>query len=349
MDYSFPPPPAGYSIVIGARLILAAWSLAGVGIIAYRLRNWRSIQKSEIDRWWLAVGISYAISFGATSLTSYDNNEWMWPTLLAAVSVSIAGITLGLCKIYVESDAVERSAWIGFNLFAFLVCYFLFFSVMQTPHSTEPSRRTGCKNNLKSIGLAMHNYHDNHGGFVPPINGSPSVSWRVTLLPYLDQQSVYNRYRQRSAWNSTANLPRARERMDVFRCPANYFPKNTDGMWYTAYSMPTGIHTVGASPKGTKLRDITDGVSNTLLIVEACGAQIVWTEPRDVNVDSQPAGINLSGDHRGNSVGWLSSYHAHGTHVLRADGSVWFLSDKADTDFLRKIATINDGEQVEDF
>jgi hypothetical protein len=349
MDIPFPPAPPGYEVVLGARVILVAWSLIGIAILASRLRHWKSIHKSEIDGWWTAAGISYAVSFGATSRTPYDSNEWMWPVLLAAVAVSVAGITLGLCKIYVEGTTAERNAWIGFNFIAFVVCYFVFFGFIYIPHSPEASCRTKCKYNLKEIGFALRNLHDEQQSFVPVASGSPAVSWRVALLPYLDQKAVYDRYRVRSEWNSAENMPLAREILSVFHCPTNYYPKNTDGLWYTAYSMPSGAHSIGANPKGTKLGDITDGSSNTLLVVEACGTQIVWTEPHDVNIDSQPTGINLNGKHAGNSAGWLSSYHRHGTHVLLADGSVRFLPQTTDAGVLNKLATIDGGEQVDDF
>lgn len=348
MDFPFPPAPPAYAIVTLARVALVVWSLTAVGILAFRLRNWKSIQNNEIVRWWLAAGISYLALFFATSRTVYDNNEWLVPIMAAALGVSVAGITLGLSKIYVEETTSKRRDWIVSNLIAAAL---LIFVVIPNPRSHPPEayRRTACKNNLKSIGLAMHNYHDDQMRFTRASSGSPLVSWRVTLLPYLDQRPIYHRYHPGSEWNSADNLPLASEKMNVFSCPSSYYPRNSDGLWYTAYSMPIGEHTVGGDRQGTSFKEITDGTSSTLLIVEACGSQIIWTEPRDVNIDSQPAGINLKGSHPGDSAGWLSSYHGHGTFVLLADGSVRFLSQTIDAAILKKLATIDGGEQVDDF
>lgn len=351
MDYPFPPAPPGYAIVTVARVALVVWSLTGVGILAFRLRNWKWIQSKEIGRWWWAAGISFLTTLFATSQTVYDNNVWLLPIMAAALGVSVAGITLGLSKIYVEETASKRRDWIASNVIAAAILYFLIFVLIPNPrsHPAEAYRRTACKNNLKSIGLAMHNYHDDQMRFTPASSGSPPVSWRVTLLPYLAQRPIYNRYHPRSEWNSADNLPLASEKMNDFSCPSSYYPKNSDGLWYTAYSMPIGEHTVGGDRHGTSFKEITDGTSNTLLIVEACGAQIIWTEPRDVSIGSQPAGINLKGSAPGNSAGWLSSYHGHGTCVLLADGSVRFLSQAIDAAILKKLATIDGGEQVDDF
>jgi hypothetical protein len=76
--------------------------------------------------------------------------------------------------------------------------------------------------------------------------------------------------------------------------------------------------------------------------------QIIWTEPRDVDVDSQPAGINLAGNKPGHSQGWLSSYHKHSTRVLMADGSVRTLSQVIDPALLKKLVTIDGGEALLD-
>ena len=68
-----------------------------------------------------------------------------------------------------------------------------------------------------------------------------------------------------------------------------------------------------------------------------------------MDVSAQPTGINLKGDAPGHSAGWLSSYHAGGTQVLMADGSVRFLSAQTDPAVLKKLATVDGGEEVGDY
>jgi hypothetical protein len=232
--------------------------------------------------------------------------------------------------------AVTIWGLIGFAMFAAM-----------TGHPREASRRAQCKNNLKQIGLALHNYHDEKGTFPPAANGTNAMSWRIAILPFLDQRETYRRYQQDTSWDSPANLPLAHQKLPEIVCPSNGDPQNAAGQWYSSYSMPTGSHSVGANPQGTKLGAITDGSSNTLLVVEACGARIVWTDPRDVNIQTQPAGINLNGPRSGESAGWLSSHHSHGAHTLFGDGSVRFIHDKIDPNLLQKLATIDGGEEID--
>jgi prepilin-type processing-associated H-X9-DG protein len=97
------------------------------------------------------------------------------------------------------------------------------------------------------------------------------------------------------------------------------------------------------------LNQITDGQAQTLLVGEACGAGIVWTEPRDIDVSADEIGINRPGPAQDRSGGILSSYHVGGTTVLMADGRVTFLSDRIDEPTLRALTTANADDKAEDF
>lgn len=352
MEFSFPPAPFGYSQVIIARAVLVAWSVVGAGIVVARLRRWKYVQPTEIHRWGAAAVISCGVlvAFGRCQYAVYDNNQWNWPIFAATMAVSISGITVCLAKIYVNGTAQEKRAWIGGTVGAVAAAWLLIF-IMLFPalvHPREASNRTQCKYNLKQIGLAMHNYHDAWKTFPPAAGSAPLVSWRVALLPYLDQTAVYSRYDQKHAWNQAPNLVLAAERVDVWICPSNYQPKDANGLYCAAYSMLTGPQTVGGNPQGTTLLDIKDGSSNTAMIVEACGAQITWSEPRDVNIEQQPIGINFNGERPGHSASLLSAYH-FGAHVLLVDGSVRWLPSNIDPTVLHKLVKIDDGEIPDDF
>ena len=71
------------------------------------------------------------------------------------------------------------------------------------------------------------------------------------------------------------------------------------------------------------------------MVVEACGQEIVWTEPRDVNLETDPIGTNLAGHYRGHSRGTMSSLHNNGFQLLRLDGSVDFTDAQVDLEFMR--------------
>ena len=329
MEFPFPPPPDGYTSVIVFRRLLLAWLIVQFGFLAWRLNQWKNIRGNELA-WWLAAwAISSVLYAGGLCRTlQYDNNRSLEPYWVAAVALVAAGVVSVLTKLRMY-EKLESSHY--YTLVA-IVCA-LAALVYETPRADWTSgRRETCRYNLKEIGLGIHNYHDEWKRFPAAASGDPVWSWRVTLLPYLDHKQIYDSYDFSLAWNAAPNATFATERVTPYDCSSNRQPQDTQGRWFTAYSMPTGPRTVGASPTGTAIRDIADGTSNTLLVVEACGAQIVWTEPRDVDVGVQPTGINLKGNAPGHSAGWLSSYHAGGTQALLADGSVRFVSAKSDPD-----------------
>jgi hypothetical protein len=120
-----------------------------------------------------------------------------------------------------------------------------------------------------------------------------------------------------------------RQRLNAYVCPSNTYPVDDAGRHYTAYGLMTGAGSAFPEWRGLSVSDIPSS-SSTLMGVETCGLNIVWTEPRDVFVTELPDGVNLPGKEPLSSFGWLSSYHMGGTHVGTVDGSVRFLSEKID-------------------
>src|SRR5262245_41674761 len=89
----------------------------------------------------------------------------------------------------------------------------------------EAARRSSCKCNLKILGLALHNYHDAHGCFPPAwladSQGRPMHSWRVLILPYIDQAALYNRYNFAEPWDGPNNVKLLDEIPPVYKCPSH--------------------------------------------------------------------------------------------------------------------------------
>src|SRR5262249_55759444 len=86
------------------------------------------------------------------------------------------------------------------------------------------ARRAACTNNLKMLGLALHNYIAAHNNNSPPPalpgkDGKPALSWRVALLPYLEQQALYDRFHLDEPWDSPHNKELIKEMPTVFNCP----------------------------------------------------------------------------------------------------------------------------------
>ena len=226
----------------------------------------------------------------------------------------------------------------------------------QTPScglTREGSRQSQCSNNLKSIGIAIHNDVEQSGGdligaVVQP-GEDPPRSWRVELLPYLDQERLRKRYDDRETWNAPANKVVARASQHPFVCPNNATPTDKHKLSYTAYLACTGSNAFFPIPangdvRGRRFADIRDGTSHTAMVVEACGQNVVWTEPRDFDVDRVSLGVNLPGFLRGESSGLLSSHDPGRVGILMGDGSVRRVSADVAPSVLKAMLTIDGGE-----
>ena len=208
----------------------------------------------------------------------------------------------------------------------------------------EAARRAQCMNNLKQIGLALHNYHDTHRCFPPAVitdeEGRPMRSWRVAILPYMEESVLHDQYDYDEPWDGPNNSTLADLMPQIFRCPSDV----QSGLGETSYVMVTGEGTVGGEPnEAVRFPDIMDGTSNTIMVVEVTGAGIHWMEPRDLTIDEIMAGIN---DPSGSGI---CSDHPGGAIVLLADGSVRFLSDSIDMELLKSLLTRDEGEIVGEF
>lgn len=206
----------------------------------------------------------------------------------------------------------------------------------------EATRRAGCTNNLQQIGFALQHYQDTYHSFPPAYladeQGQPMHSWRVLILPFLDDeaQALYERYDFDEPWDGPNNSKLADQAPRVFRCLSSEDPPGR-----TSYLAVVDDETLWPGAAAVTSNDILDGSSNTLALVESSGSKIGWLEPRDLTLDEATRGI------RGNSdLGGFSSPHFGGASVLCADGSIHFLDDRIPPAQLRALLTIAGGEEV---
>jgi type II secretory pathway pseudopilin PulG len=200
----------------------------------------------------------------------------------------------------------------------------------------EAARRNQAMNQLKQIALAMQNYHDVSRKFPPAAtcdaDGKPLLSWRVKILPYLDEAALYNEFHLDEPWDSEHNKPLIALMPSIFESP-NGKPL---AKGETRYVVPVGKDTVFDGDKGITLGKITDGLSNTILILEVGEDKAVtWTKPDDMDFDPQKplAGLGTIVD-----GGILAAF---------ADGHVQSIRKSVDTDTLRRLILRNDGEAVD--
>jgi len=202
------------------------------------------------------------------------------------------------------------------------------------------SRRQECAQQLKFLGLAMHEYNEAHGHFPAPAilagDGTPLLSWRVALLPHMGYGSLYQRFRLDEPWDSPHNRALLAEMPREFGCPAG--PGRRQGR--TAYKVIIGpendgfsINTAFAPSRGADIRHFTDGTSNTILVLET-DSFVPWTKPDDLHWA------------KGSPLPGLSSPHPDGAHALFADGSPKFLKPTIRPEILLALLTMNGNEVI---
>lgn len=306
----------------------------------------------------------------------------------------------------------------------------------------EAARRSQCKNNLKQIGLAIHNYHDSFSvmpmGFIndycPALNMAGTVynhknngaavqfraqwAWSAYVLPYLEQSSVYNQLGVGTQYAAqaldVASVPEILQTpIQSFRCPSDTGPKVTEYSQYTPQSLTNVSRQVALSnyaavadddsgaisqsvsieldsrkltgmfyhDSATRIRDVSDGLSNTLLIGEKSwerlssfcnvmdlnGAATLYVSPAS-NVSAHDsrgpgsalglagAGLNVDGYRLYGSCaaarsvkGMYSSHHAGGVQFVLGDGSVRFLSENINLTTYRNLCNKQDGAVLGEF
>ena len=201
--------------------------------------------------------------------------------------------------------------------------------------SREAARRTECKNNLKQIGLSMHNYHDVYGSFPPAFTvdagGKPMHSWRTTTLPFIEAMGSTSWINYLKPWDDPANAEALSVSLPVYLCPSSSCPENHT--CYFGISAPEGFFTPGVC---RRISDITDGTSRTLMTIDVDSQRSVpWMQPVDAD---EALVLSIQPESK------LS--HEGGTNFGFADGSVMFISAHASAEVRRGLITVSAGEPV---
>jgi hypothetical protein len=251
----------------------------------------------------------------------------------------LPAILFGILSLLDISQAAGRLAGKGTAIFG--IALGSFGTLCVTPSAyfgyvkvQDAKARAISANNLKQMGLAMHNYNGTYGSLPPAVirdtNGKPLFSWRVALLPFLEQGNVYNSFKRDEPWDSPHNKPLSEIAIKTFQLPGDdKTPAN-----HTHYQVFTGAGTLFPPDQRISVGAIADGSSNTILIVVAEQA-VPWAKPDDVPFDPSRPIRPL-----------LSTYHRGAYLVLLADGSVRSLSRDVSEKTLKMAINPNDGEAM---
>lgn len=195
--------------------------------------------------------------------------------------------------------------------------------------------RSDCLNNLKQLSIALENYHHKHGSYPPAYisdaQGKPIHSWRVLLLPFMEEGELYRDYNFDEPWDGPNNRKLWDRMPAVYGCPGREWLRSIvgdrlDSMPANAASYFAIVDETTAWPgaRPLKMAEITDDPSQTMLLIEHSGMAAPWTAPVDLTLEqalalfktSKPSGhIHVSdgfftaGSHRSYSQGVYADGH----------------------------------------
>jgi hypothetical protein len=187
--------------------------------------------------------------------------------------------------------------------------------------------------------VAVATYHDQHGRYPPAFHvegpGRPAHSWRVALLPYLEGRELYGQYDRSQSWDAAANQALLSRMPAHYAFHGDYYP----GLTVTNYLAVVGAETVWPGQTSLCAKDVTDGLSTTILVVENRGAEVQWLEPRDLSFAGMSFALN--------SPDGVSSKYLDPA-VAMLDGSIRRLEKDLSAQTLRALLTANGGERLQE-
>jgi hypothetical protein len=187
--------------------------------------------------------------------------------------------------------------------------------------------------------LAVANYHDTYGSFPPAYiadeTGKPMHSWRVLLLPFLEQRELYEQYDFREPWDGPNNRKLLSKRPSLYA----FHGTEREASTTTNYLAVVGRETVWPGDQSLSMAAIGDDPARTILVVENQGGSIPWTEPRDLEFASMNMDVGAA------AARGISSRFSPPA-VVTAAGYVHTLAPGLAPETLRALLTASGGEQI---
>ena len=263
------------------------------------------------------------------------------PCPMCGATIAVASRKCACCgEILTVSQSPKKGP---FNLFAILTVLgigaVLVALMLPAVRRARPAaRRSQCKNNLKQIALALYNYEAEYHALPPAYtvdaDGKPLHSWRTLILPYLDQQRLYETIDLSKPWDDPANAEACATGISIYHCPSDSGPQN-----HTTYLASVGSNGCFRLTEPRLLSEITDDLAETLMVIEVPSDRSVpWMSPDDAD---EPLVMNIGPKSK--------LAHAGGMDAALCDGSIRFLSAEMPAAARRALISVAGGDKVGDF
>lgn len=213
---------------------------------------------------------------------------------------------------------------------AAILLVFVVFILLPHGNSRPVAPILTCKNNLKNIVMALHNYAAAHNGNLPPAYtvdaaGRPLHSWRTLLLPYIDRRDLADRVDWSKPWDDPVNSVVRNTSPQVYACPSADLNDT-----YTSYLAVVGPNGTLLPTVSRNLSEFDANGSEAIIVIDMGASQAVpWMSPQDAT-DQMVLSLGSN----------IKSPHEGGTNVANVDGSVGFLSEDTSAAELRNMITM---------
>ena len=271
------------------------------------------------------------------------------------VAVYAAGLPLGVWTV-VLTTLVLGGWWILFKVkfgkwqIAFILFFAFFIGVALMPSVQQVSvhvRRPMPQNYVRQLTLAIINYENGRGAFPPAYKtddtGKPVHSWRVLILPNIEQSALHRKYDFDEPWDGPNNIKLLDQMPQIYACCTKDSPANS-----TPYKLVVDKGTPFEGGQTIGYGDILDGSSNTFAVVEDLRNPVPWTKPEDLTIEQAVALLA----HRKRSDTSRVSHSMFtstisGPAVSLVDGSTHSVRPHVNPDVIRNYCIRNDGQVVD--
>lgn len=294
------------------------------------------------------IAFLYWVTLLALGMGTFGPGWGVYFFLVAAGGRFILQCWRGRWQVFPGVDSVVLLIVIGMILLALLM--------PALGSAREAAQRTMSLVNLKQLALVLYQYHDVHGSFPAPATydgeGARLHSWRTIILPFLNEQPLYDQIDQTTAWDAEANS-KVTSGTDLLVLQSSRVTGFSLPHGETNYFAVAGEETAWPSEGKVSFADIKDGTANTILLIEAAGRGVHWSQPRDLTINEALDLLTGGGEQTFVKHRFLISYRYRGDGlvprlVVFADGHTEALWPIRDRERARALLTRSGGEKVDE-